>query len=163
MRSRRISIATLFSLAQPKQMTKHTLLLVGCGNVGAGIAAASQLSKRWSLVIIDPCADLVPPGHTLLPHAIDEISDEVLAEHLTTCDEIIYAAECGNRDEYAARPEMARENCERFERFARRVASLGSRHIAYARHSRPLPERTSPEGPTAAHLPPRFCRPLGWC
>lgn len=116
-------------------MTQCTLLLVGCGNVGAGIAAAFVRSGRWSVTIVDPCADLVPPEHTLLPCSIDELSDEQLAEQLAMCDEIVYAAECGNRDEYAARPEMARENCERFERFARRVASLGSgaatRHIAY--------------------------------
>ena len=112
----------------------RTLLLVGVGNVGAGIAEAF-VRRGWQVRGVDPNPALAPTEvrDSVIPCAIDDLPDAELAELLAASDEIVYAAECGNRDEYAVRPDLGQQNNMRFERFACRVVrcSPAGAHIAY--------------------------------
>jgi len=115
------------------------LLLVGVGNVGTGIARAFRRAG-WRVTAIDPRPVARPwdgpestgDGFALRQSTIDELADADFAELLAAADEVVYAAECGNRDEYSA-PQLARENAARFRRFAERVARLAG-NDAWAPH-----------------------------
>eukprot|EP00928_Gymnodinium_smaydae_P054332 TRINITY_DN38121_c0_g1_i1.p1 TRINITY_DN38121_c0_g1~~TRINITY_DN38121_c0_g1_i1.p1 ORF type:complete len:346 (-),score=34.35 TRINITY_DN38121_c0_g1_i1:156-1193(-) len=120
------------SLQVPSPAKPSTVLVIGLGNVGRGIADAFAKTKAWHVVAVDPVSDLGSlegGSHRLLTCTVDDLPDSVLSD----CHEIVYAAECGNRDEYAVCPELSAANVARFTRFAERCARCanGPRHIAY--------------------------------
>ena len=74
------------------------------------------------------------------PHAdillrLEDIDDSQLAT-LISFDEIVYAAEPGNRDEYASNPNIALSNARRFTGFIERIVKLSANisnvHVTYA-------------------------------
>ena len=107
-----------------------SLLLVGCGNVGAGIGRAFARAG-WRVVVVDPSASLVPselraPPHAYLQMCIEEVPDDTWA-WAAACEEIVYAADCGNRDEYAADTTLGETQSRRFTAFAHRLANTNNR------------------------------------
>ena len=104
---------------------ERRMLLVGCGNVGQGVALAFARAG-WHVVTVDPSAALVPEELRSAPHVshkmcVEDVPAASFLHMVGACREIIYAADCGNRDTYASDPKLADDNVLRFEAFARRV------------------------------------------
>jgi len=105
---------------------------VGYGAVGSGIAAAFAAAS-WSVTSIDPynsMADIQRP--------IEDLSQEELLKLLTPVSEIVYAAECANRDEYSEPGStLSEDNKRQFAQFIARIVGSWSHtsyypHVAYA-------------------------------
>ena len=123
-----------------------SLLLVGCGNVGAGIGLAFA-KKGWQVTTIDPMEALVPSELRVAPNAflqsrLEDVEPGMLAGWVAGAYEsfnnraVVYAADCGNRDEYAADASLGPEQERRFESFvemlfkAHRDAQIGHGQMA---------------------------------
>lgn len=110
-----------------QQHGHRSLLLIGCGNVGAGIGLAFA-ENGWQVITIDPCEALVPPELRTAPHAydkvrIEDVDDDSLALWVATCREVVFAADSGNRDTYAADPALGPRQIKQFETFCRRLSA----------------------------------------
>ena len=115
-----VALKLLVHKARRKQ-----IFLVGCGNVGAGIGVAFARAG-WRVIAVDPSPILVPKVLRTSPHeyhqkTVEDIEDEAL-DHMLSSVEIVYCAECGNRDAYSD-PDLGKANATRFEAFARRLPS----------------------------------------
>lgn len=116
----------------------NVVLVVGVGNVGAGIAMAF-VQAGWVVFSVDPSASCVPSALTISPHrfhlsAVEDLPDVEFASAACAAHEVVYAAECGDRDEYARDSSLFTANVARFEAFARRLRRLCpmTSHLAYA-------------------------------
>lgn len=97
-------------------MSKTIVPVVGAaGNVGRGIVKAFE---RKGLAV----APIDPQINTTL-EALDE--SEFNRIFFSTAF-AIYVADCGNRDEYAADPELYKKNNKRFAQFCNRVSKINS-------------------------------------
>ena len=134
--SRSMSSATSISPRPPKDMRLEcNIIIVGAnGNVGQGIldAASKRVSnpsgRQWSVVAVDPAfedGNESSDQYQIYPSTLEDISEDTFdgwfdqAQHT----EFVYAAEDGNRDNYASNPKLGQENDDRFEAFVKRVAA----------------------------------------
>ena len=108
---------------------RAAVLVCGLGAVGNGIAAAFK-QAGWTVTTVDPS----------IPHAdiklrLEEIDDTTFFK-LCSVSEIVYAAELGNRDQYANDSTLAPSNSRRFTSFIERVKLVnptpGDVHVTYA-------------------------------
>jgi hypothetical protein len=125
----------------PASQDRTVLLLGSSGNVGSGIAAAFR-SDSWKVVGVDQAyrrSQAFDGDDDSFASTTESLPDGWLRQVLSSCSFIIYAAEPGNRDDYAANPELGQQNNERFRRFCDRVCEL---------------QPTISSGPTDCRAPP---------
>ena len=148
--SRSMSSASSISprLSKDMRLECHIIVVGANGNVGKGIldAASKRLSKQigrqWSVVAVDPAFEDGNEGsdqYQIHPSTLEDINEEIfdkwfdLAQHT----EFVYAAEDGNRDNYASNPKLGQENDDCFQSFVKRVAACTRKkqntrnHISY--------------------------------
>lgn len=102
-------------------MTKKVVPVIGAaGNVGRGIVEAFK-NKGWEVLPIDP----------QINKRFQDLTDQEFRELLTPASFVVYAADCGNRDEYARRPELELENNKRFADFCQRVLEVNRNLIIW--------------------------------
>mmetsp|Transcript_19728 Transcript_19728/g.34749 ORF Transcript_19728/g.34749 Transcript_19728/m.34749 type:complete len:359 (+) Transcript_19728:77-1153(+) len=114
------------------------------GSVGRGILEAfisfsshRRTKETWSVIAIDPAFSLEIDNHIdFFACTIEDVSDDVFQSWFDKSDrvEFIYAAEDGNRDNYANRPNLGEQNDVRFATFIRRAVVASGR----ARQMRPV-------------------------
>lgn len=156
-----VSILLLAIVLLRRRRQPKVLLLVGCGNVGAGIGTAFAMGE-WRVITVDPSPSLVPLILRAAPHefhakAIEEIDDAALAQMVKASGgEIVYAAECGNRDEYKDDGKLGEANARRFEAFVRRLPAneLRLRYVGGSWTRRHMTESASGDAPVVEDTSP---------
>lgn len=95
-------------------MSKKIVVVIGAaGNVGRGIVEAFG-NKKWEIFPVDP----------QINNSFQELSDWEFQKLLVPASFVIYAADCGNRDEYARNPKLEVENNKRFADFCQRASGV---------------------------------------
>ncbi len=111
------------------------VILVGCGNVGAGVGLAFARAG-YLVTTVDPSNTLVPAELRKAPHTyhklrVEDVPESMLAEAPAAW--VVYAADCGNRDSYAEDSTLGARQLAVFDSFARRLARMSEAAAACRR------------------------------